>query len=168
MVGGTQQDLEIRALSVSHCLCGALQTSVYQTSAFPAPWELSSSPLTQTTPANVLFCLWLRTAFKVRASAILVSYSIFLSLPPVYMLLNFCLISPVNLSHVNLILRPARRTYKSRGFIFLPDSQNYRKGTSLGAQWLRIHLPMQGTRVRVLVREDPTCRGATNPVRHNY
>ena len=38
---------------------------------------------------------------------------------------------------------------------------------SLVAQWLRIHLPMQGTRVRGLVREDPTCRGATNPVRHN-
>ena len=27
---------------------------------------------------------------------------------------------------------------------------------------------MQGTRVRALVREDPTCRGATKPVRHNY
>ena len=42
-------------------------------------------------------------------------------------------------------------------------------GTSLVAQWLRIRLPMQGTQVRALVREDPTCRGATNkPVRHNY
>ena len=41
-------------------------------------------------------------------------------------------------------------------------------GTSLVAQWLRIHLPMQGTRVQALVREDPTCRGATKPVRHNY
>ena len=39
---------------------------------------------------------------------------------------------------------------------------------SLVAQWLRIHLPMQGTRVRALVREDPTCRGATKPVHHNY
>ena len=29
------------------------------------------------------------------------------------------------------------------------------------AQWLRIRLPMQGTQVRALVREDPTCRGAT-------
>ena len=28
---------------------------------------------------------------------------------------------------------------------------------SLVAQWLRICLPMQGTRVRALVREDPTC-----------
>ena len=39
---------------------------------------------------------------------------------------------------------------------------------SLVAQWLRIRLPMQGTRVRALAREDPTCRGATKPVRHNY
>ena len=36
------------------------------------------------------------------------------------------------------------------------------------AQWLRICLPMQGTRVRALVWEDPTCRGATRPVSHNY
>ena len=40
-------------------------------------------------------------------------------------------------------------------------------GASLGAQWLRIHPPMQGTQVRALVREDPTCRGVTKPVRHN-
>ena len=40
--------------------------------------------------------------------------------------------------------------------------------TSLVAQWLRIRLPMQGTRVWALVREDPTRRGATKPVRHNY
>ncbi|KAJ8786149.1 hypothetical protein J1605_006505 [Eschrichtius robustus] len=40
--------------------------------------------------------------------------------------------------------------------------------TSLVAQWLRIRLPMQGTWVRALVREDPTCRGATKPVRQNY
>ena len=41
-------------------------------------------------------------------------------------------------------------------------------GTCLVAQGLRIRLPMQGTRVQTLVREDPTCRGATKPVRHNY
>ena len=41
-------------------------------------------------------------------------------------------------------------------------------GTSLVAQWLRIRLPMQGTRVRALVWEDPTCRGAAGPVSHNY
>ena len=41
-------------------------------------------------------------------------------------------------------------------------------GTSLMAQWLRICLLMQGTWVRALVREDPTCRGAAEPARHNY
>ena len=39
---------------------------------------------------------------------------------------------------------------------------------SLVVQWLRIRLPMQGTRVRTLVWEDPTCRGATKPMRHSY
>ena len=42
------------------------------------------------------------------------------------------------------------------------------EGASLVTQWLRIRLPMQGTRVQALVREDPTCRGATKPVCHNY
>ena len=42
------------------------------------------------------------------------------------------------------------------------------KGASLVAQWLRICLPMQGTRVRALVWEDPTCRGATRPASHSY
>ena len=41
-------------------------------------------------------------------------------------------------------------------------------GASLVAQWLRVCLPMQATRVRALVWEDPTCRGATKPMRHNY
>ena len=39
---------------------------------------------------------------------------------------------------------------------------------SLVAQWLRIRLPMQETQVRSLVREDPTCHGATEPMSHNY
>ena len=41
-------------------------------------------------------------------------------------------------------------------------------GTSLVAQWLRIRLPMQATRVRALVWEDPTCCEATKPMCHNY
>ena len=47
---------------------------------------------------------------------------------------------------------------------------NFKMGgrTSLVAQWLRIHLPMQGTWVRALVWEDPTHRGATKPMRHNH
>ena len=48
------------------------------------------------------------------------------------------------------------KTYKSLG------------GTSLVVQWLRMCLPMQGTQVRALVQEDPTCHGATEPVCHNY
>ena len=42
-----------------------------------------------------------------------------------------------------------------------------KQGASLVAQWLRICLPMQGTRVRALVWEDPTCHGAAGPVSHN-
>ena len=41
-------------------------------------------------------------------------------------------------------------------------------GTSLVVQWLSICLPMQETRVRALVQEDPTCHGATKPMYHNY
>ena len=46
-------------------------------------------------------------------------------------------------------------------------SQKSTDRTPLVAQWLRIHLPMQGSQVRALGQEDPTCRGATKPVRHN-
>ena len=41
-------------------------------------------------------------------------------------------------------------------------------GASLVAQWLRVCLPRQGTRVRALVWEDLTCRGEAGPVSHNY
>ena len=46
--------------------------------------------------------------------------------------------------------------------------KEYIYGTSLVVQWLRICLPMQGTWVRSLVWEDPTCHGATKPMHHNY
>ena len=39
---------------------------------------------------------------------------------------------------------------------------------SLVAQWLRICLLMQRTRVQALIWEDPTCCGATGSVSHNY
>ena len=48
------------------------------------------------------------------------------------------------------------------------EIKNSLEGASLVAQWLKIFLPMQGTRVQALVWEDPTCRGATRPVSHNY
>ena len=35
------------------------------------------------------------------------------------------------------------------------------------AQWLRVCLLMQGTRVQALAWEDPTCRGVAGPVSHN-
>ena len=46
--------------------------------------------------------------------------------------------------------------------------KNKKYRASLVAQWLRVGLLMQGTRVRALVWEDPTCRGAAKPVCHNY
>ena len=41
--------------------------------------------------------------------------------------------------------------------------KNRNNRTSLMVQWMRIRLPMQGTRAWPLVREDPTCRGETVP-----
>ena len=46
-------------------------------------------------------------------------------------------------------------------------AMNFPLGASLVVQWLRVCLPMWGTRVRALVWEDPTCRRATRPVSHN-
>ena len=43
------------------------------------------------------------------------------------------------------------------GLMCVNASLKMLRGTSLVAQWLRIHLPMQGTQVPFLVREDPTC-----------
>ena len=58
--------------------------------------------------------------------------------------------------------------YMNFRIVYCISVKNTIKGTSLVAQWLRICLPMQGTWVRALVREDPTCRGGTKPVLHNY
>ena len=41
-------------------------------------------------------------------------------------------------------------------------------GVSLTFQWLGICLPMQGTHVRYLVQEDPTCQVATKPASSSY
>ena len=51
---------------------------------------------------------------------------------------------------------------------FSPDLRNVDIGASLVVQWLRICLPVQGTRVQALVQEDPTCCGTTKPLCHNY
>ena len=51
----------------------------------------------------------------------------------------------------------------SCGYRWLFTAKNSPTGASLVAQWLGVRLPIQGTRVRALVWEDPTCRGATGP-----
>ena len=59
-----------------------------------------------------------------------------------------------------------RYTQEQKEHCHISMLRNWR--ASLVAQWLRICLPMQETRVRALVWEDPTCRGAAGPVSHNY
>ena len=56
---------------------------------------------------------------------------------------------------------------KSTANIIL-NAEKLKAWASLVVQWLRICLPMQETQVQALVWEDPTCRGATRPVSHNY
>ncbi|KAJ8795982.1 hypothetical protein J1605_002744 [Eschrichtius robustus] len=68
------------------------------------------------------------------------------------------------------IVRGLRTAMKSDGALQrwgIHSNKNLDTETSLVAQWLRICLPMQGTRVRALVREDPTCHRAAKPVHHN-
>ena len=60
------------------------------------------------------------------------------------------------------------KTWKQPKFPSTDDQLKKMWWASLVAQWLRIRLPTQGTRVRALVQEDPICGGATKPVRHNY
>ena len=64
--------------------------------------------------------------------------------------------------------RKALKAFKQGNNLKNVCIRNIPSGTCLVAQWLRIRLPMQGTRVQPLVQEDPTCRGATKPVGHNY
>ena len=45
--------------------------------------------------------------------------------------------------------------------------KNQKVGPSLVVPWMRICLPVQGTRVRSLAQEDSTCCGATKPVCHS-
>ena len=71
----------------------------------------------------------------------------------------------VQLNHFAVHLK---LTQHCKSTIFQLKNLKTNNRASLVAQWLRICLLMQGTRVRALVWEDPTCRGATRPVSHNY
>ena len=70
------------------------------------------------------------------------------------------------MSTVHYSLLSVQQYYVSKNCTYLTLKIRY--WTSLVAQWLRIRLPMQGTRVQALVREDPTCSRATKPMHHNY
>ena len=107
-VGETWQDLGDQSPLHGPSTLQSQQAFVDQTFAFPPPGKLPSCPFTQITPPTML-CLWLRTVSKVMASDISVSYSVFLSLP-LYTLLNFCLISLINLSQFNLLGQPEEPT----------------------------------------------------------
>ena len=87
-------------------------------------------------------------------------------------ILNFLL-----LQMYKLLLFPSNSSSLWCGLftVFWFSGRSFRKlwfktllGTSLVAQWLRICLPVQGTGVRALVREDPTRHRAAKPVCHNY
>ena len=62
-------------------------------------------------------------------------------------------------------LRTRRQSTKEKPSSVSQASERY--WVFLVVQWLRVHLPMQGTGVQSLVQEDPTCR-ATKPMCHNY
>ena len=53
-------------------------------------------------------------------------------------------------------------------WVIPPRLKNKRCWPSLLDQWIRIHPPMHGIRVRSLVRENSTCHRATKPMPQNY
>ena len=67
---------------------------------------------------------------------------------------------PVKVLKSRLVDSVATNAFKS-------CSLNVTVRTSLVVQWLRIHLPMQGTWVQSLVWEDPTCLRVTKPAYHS-
>ena len=72
------------------------------------------------------------------------------------------------LSHIFLAAVNGKLAQKLRSKKKKKQQQKQAPWASLVAQWLRVCLPMQGTRVRALVWEDPTCHRATGPVSHSY
>ena len=80
---------------------------------FLSPCEFFASPLKSqvTTPTSsfVFLCFSLKMVYELRASVILVSYECFSRfLSYVYVIKLLLDFSPLNMLHINLILRPAR------------------------------------------------------------
>ena len=82
----------------------------------------------------------------------------------------------INQGPNSLQLRSCNPSYSEKALFYLWMCKDYTTPrrfknitrASLVVQWLRVRLPIQGTRVRALVWEDPACRRATGPVSHNY
>ena len=77
----------------------------------------------------------------------------------------------IKLFSTNPLLSPHILVKRQRGYEINKYIRKKKKeihGASLVAQWLRIRLPMQETRVQALVWENLTCLRATKPVCHNY
>ena len=98
---GTHQGLETEVFSVSHCLCLAQQTFVYQTPLFLSPWKLPFSPLKS--PLPLLLILSLRLVFLWR---------------PCICIIKFWF-SSISLSHVIFLDQP-EDFRKGRGDFFFP------------------------------------------------
>ena len=78
------------------------------------------------------------------------------------------LIKPEAFENWSEVLMSSERSPTAQPWSCHSEGSKVTQGASLVVQWLRIRLPMQGTRVRALVWEDPTCRGAVGPMSHNY
>ena len=98
--------------SLGPCLCKTQQALIYQTFAFPSPCELPSSPLqSQLTASDTLSHLQLLVYLKWALWPLwcIIHVHTWVSpMNPCYW--TFLWFPPVNLSQVNLICRPARRT----------------------------------------------------------
>ena len=76
------------------------------------------------------------------------------------------------ITNKNLLYKKINKFLKFKKKNNPPNKQTKNKvrlsGTSLVAQWLRIHLPMRGHRFEPWSGEIPHAGGATKPMRHNY